>query len=809
MNNKNYDDEYQNQFNVSDDSIQEGSSQSEELEISSNDSDVLDLNSFLDDTPQEEEEEKASDKKKSTSTRNKILKIILIAFLIFVIIGCLAVGGVVFYIFRFVDGTMDEDLDELSLNYTTTIYVQGDKGEWEEYQRLHGEFNRIWVDYNKELAQTNDPSYKGIPFNMANALVAVEDKRFNDHDGVDWRRTASALLGVLKSGSTSGHGGSSITQQLVRNLTDDRDRSVMRKLREIMRARYLEGEYSKETILECYMNTIPMGNGLYGIEVAAEYYFGKSCTELTLSECASLAGITNLPEYYRPDKNPENNLKRRNLILGLMLNQKLITQEEYDDAIDDELKVVADKSVLKETEINSYFVDALIEDVVDALVEKFGYEKEHAESNFYNSGYRIYATLDPDIQAAMESVYTDSKYSLTSKKGKQLQGSMTIMDYEGHVLGLIGGMGEKKENRGLNRATQSPRQPGSTIKPLAAYAPAIENDLITYSSILNDSNKKYNAGGKQWRPTNWYGGNYGNMTAKRALEMSVNTIPVYLVDLMTLPVSYNFLHETLGMESLNENDLYSYAALGMGGMNRGITTQESAAAFAMFGNGGRYYKPITFTEIYDQYGNLVLSNSSSPTVAIGEDTASIMNKMLQNVVYGPEGTGRAAQSFIPNMRIYAKTGTSNDNYNIWFVGGSPYYVASSWCGYDEDEKISKASQARTMWGAVMKKVHQNLPAKEFEVSEYVQCKLFCSETGLLAKSECPIGGKGWYKLTGQTYCTSHGGDNIKGTTESDANKFLSGSSDSSSNSSESSESETENSQNESSQDTSSGSTPTD
>ena len=382
MNNKNYDDEYQNQFNVSDDSIQEGSSQSEELEISSNDSDVLDLNSFLDDTPQEEEEEKASDKKKSSSTRNKILKIILIAFLIFVIIGCLAVGGVVFYIFRFVDGTMDEDLDELSLNYTTTIYVQGDKGEWEEYQRLHGEFNRIWVDYNKELAQTNDPSYKGIPFNMANALVAVEDKRFNDHDGVDWRRTASALLGVLKSGSTSGHGGSSITQQLVRNLTDDRDRSVMRKLREIMRARYLEGEYSKETILECYMNTIPMGNGLYGVEVAAEYYFGKSCTELTLSECASLAGITNLPEYYRPDKNPENNLKRRNLILGLMLNQKLITQEEYDDAIDDELKVVADKSVLKETEINSYFVDALIEDVVDALVEKFGYEKEHAESNF-------------------------------------------------------------------------------------------------------------------------------------------------------------------------------------------------------------------------------------------------------------------------------------------------------------------------------------------------------------------------------------------------------------------------------------------
>jgi penicillin-binding protein 1A len=476
-----------------------------------------------------------------------------------------------------------------------------------------------------------------------------------------------------------------------------------------------------------------MGNGLYGVEVAAEYYFGKSCTELTLSECASLAGITNLPEYYRPDKNPENNLKRRNLILGLMLNQKLITQEEYDDAIDDELKVVADKSVLKETEINSYFVDALIEDVVNALVEKFGYEKEHAESNFYNSGYRIYATLDPDIQAAMESVYTDSKYSLTSKKGKQLQGSMTIMDYEGHVLGLIGGMGEKKENRGLNRATQSPRQPGSTIKPLAAYAPAIENDLITYSSILNDSNKKYNAGGKQWRPTNWYGGNYGNMTAKRALEMSVNTIPVYLVDLMTLPVSYNFLHETLGMESLNENDLYSYAALGMGGMNRGITTQESAAAFAMFGNGGRYYKPITFTEIYDQYGNLVLSNSSSPTVAIGEDTASIMNKMLQRVV--SVGTGKDAK--LKGVTVGGKTGTSANNADNWFIGYTPEYSCAVW-----HSAINEGNISAKVFTSVFENVDYTV--KDFIDKGNITPKIYCEKSGLLRGDNCLYCNRGYY-----------------------------------------------------------------
>ena len=782
MNNKNFDEEYNNLFDESYSSDNKKDdidikSSSDDIDLLSNDSDVLDINSYYSqyecdeilESPKEGVlEGKSNNKKKDKKRLNSTLKTVLIVFLVCTILGCTAVGAFVGYVFLFIDGTMHEDLNTLKLNYATTIYVENDEGEWVEYQRLHGSENRIWVAYDKDKAEKDDAKYNGIPQNLADAFVAVEDKRFFDHEGIDWRRTASAFITMVTNRTTSGHGGSSITQQLVKNLTDDRDRSATRKVREIMRARYLESEFTKEVILECYMNTIPMGNGLYGVEVAAEYYYGKKVDELTLGECASLAGITNRPEYYRPDTNPKNNKSRRDLVLGLMLKQKLITQEEYDEAVKEKLNVVADNSILKVESVNNYFIDALIDDVVVALMDKYGYDKEHAESNFYNGGYKIYSTLNPEIQETIDSVYEDDKYSITSKKtGEKLQGSMVLMDYEGHVLGMSGGMGEKKTNRGLNRATMSPRQPGSTIKPISAYAPAIDDNLITYSSIVDDKNTTYN----KWRPTNWYGYYKGKVTVKYALEISMNTIPVYLVDVLTPKASYNFLTQTLGVKNLNENDI-NYSPLGMGGTNGGLTTLESASAFAIFGNGGKYYEPITFTRIYDQYDKLIVQQESTPVVAINADTAEIMNKLLQNVVYGPEGTAAGAKGFITNMKMFAKTGTSNDNFNIWFVGGSPYYVASSWCGYDQQEKISDAKRARTMWGAVMKEVHKDLEYKSFPSSESVQCKLYCSQTGHLATTGCPIGGYGWYKKSKQTVCSVHMGETIPGTTESQAVEYL-------------------------------------
>lgn len=682
----------------------------------------------------------------------------LTLFLVGVITVSIVISAFLLYAFTMVDGKMDEDLDDLKLNFTTTIYTDDGKGNYTEYQRLHGMFNRIWVSYDDKAAKSNEEGYEGIPQNLVNAFVAIEDKRFFEHQGVDWKRTFAAFANMFLHFYSSNQGGSTITQQLVKNLTGDTSQRPSRKIREIMRARYLETHYVKETIIECYLNTIAMGHGTYGVEVASNYYFGKSVKDLTLSECACLAAITKSPTYYAPDDYPEANQKRRATVLYEMYDQGYITKEEYEKAKTEEVKIVASKDALKETDNNSYFVDALIDQVVKALMDKFGYEKTHANKIFYSSGYKIYATVDANIQKTMESVFSDQKtYGLKGKNGATLQGSMTVIDYNGHVKGLVGGIGEKIGQRGFNRATSAVRQPGSTMKPIAAYAPAIEKDIINYSSIVNDTKTNYNG----WTPVNWYSSYWGNITVQYALERSVNTIPVYLVNKLGTQVSFDFLTKTLGITTLTNEDV-NLAPLGMGGTNGGITSLESAAAYAIFGNLGQYHAPTLFTKVTDQHDEIVFEYDSSPTMAISEDTATVMNKLLQTVVYGSRGTGAAARNTVKDMKIFAKTGTSNNSNDLWFVGGTPYYVGSCWCGYDEQQNISNAGIARVMWSAVMSKIHNGLEPKEFEVSSYATERYYCTSTGLLATSACPSKSIGWYKKSNTPgSCTAHAGAALK------------------------------------------------
>ncbi|MBP3599750.1 MAG: penicillin-binding protein, partial [Clostridia bacterium] len=579
----------------------------------------FDLNSFSSKTIASEQKKKKETKKKK-SVKQRVLKAVLTVFLVGIITVSLVVGCFMFYAFTMVDGTMEEDLEN-SLQYTTTIYVDSGDGNYKEYRRLHGEFNRIWVDYDKVAIDKKDPNYEGIPQMLANAFVAIEDKRFFDHDGVDWKRTMGAFINEFVPIYSSRQGGSTITQQLVKNLTNDRSQKASRKVREIMRARYLEGKYSKDIILECYLNTIPLGHGTYGVEVAANYYFGKTVKDLTIVECAAIAAITKSPSYYSPDDNPEENKERRNTVLFEMYDQGYITEEEYNTAKETELNIVADERVLNQNEVNSYFVDALIKQVSKDLADKYGYEDSHAEQLFYNGGYRIYATVDPQIQAAAESVFLDSAtYAVVGKDGKKMTGGITVMDYEGNVKGIVGGIGEKTTNRGFNNATDAVRQPGSTMKPIAAYAPAIEQDLITYSSIVNDTKTTY----KNWSPVNWYRSYWGNITVQYALERSVNTIPVQLVNKLTPQTCYDFLTQKLGVTTLNEEDI-NLSPLGMGGTNGGLTTLESAAAFAVFGNGGLYYEPSFYTRVTDQKGKTVLERETQPKMAISENTATVMN----------------------------------------------------------------------------------------------------------------------------------------------------------------------------------------
>ena len=681
--------------------------------------------------------------KKLKITKAGIIKIILSLFLVGMITFCLIAGAVVVYAFGFVDSTMVENLDELSLGFTTTIYVQDTSGNWVENQRLHGMYNRIWVPL------------EDMPQDLIDAFVAIEDRRFYDHDGVDWKRTVSAFANLFLHFYSSNQGGSTITQQLVKNLTGDDSTSPMRKVREIMRARTLEMNYYKDTIIECYLNTISMANGMYGVEVASNYYFGKSTKDLTLEECAALASIAKAPETYRPDKNPENNKKRRGTVLYEMLAQGKITQEEYDAANGKELKIVADAERLKENKINSYFIDTLIDDVVADLCEKYNYDETYAANNFYNGGYKIYSTMDPKIQEGIDGTFSNDAYITTSKKGQISQSAITVMDYKGHIKGIAGGLGEKKGNRVLNRATQSPNQAGSTMKPLSAYALAVENNMITYSSNVVDKKLTYGS----WSPKNSYGYYKGTVKAYYALEKSINTVPIQLVEQMTPTTCYNFLKEKLGLSYLNDNDL-NLPSLAIGGNSKGLTTTQSAAAYAIFGNGGKYYEPTTYIKVEDQRGKVILTGESEPVVAIAEDTATIVNRMLQRVIYGGEGTGAGMQSYVGGSTLYGKTGTSDSSVDKWFVGGTPYYVASCWYGFDQDEKVSATSMVKKLWGNVMKKAHSGKGAATFTDSEYVTRRYFCTETGLVATDACPKKSEGWYKKSYMPICTTHPGNSL-------------------------------------------------
>lgn len=726
--------------------------QGDSTELYSNSDNEFDLNSLANHPNEEENKpQNGSPRRRKSSKKAKkkkgLVKSLLTVFLILVITFCLVVGSFIVYIFAFVDNTIYEDLNDLTLNYTTTIYVkQPGSQDYTEYQRLHGGENRIWK------------GLESIPVNLQNAFIDIEDQRFKSHNGVDWKRTVSAFANMFVHMYSSNQGGSTITQQLVKNLTGDNQQSPMRKIREIMRAQELEAKYSKEVILECYLNTVTFANGIGGVEVASNYYFNKTVSDLSLEECACLAAIVKAPETYRPDKFPENNADRRKLVLKKMLDLGHITKEEYEKSVNAEVKIVASKANINEVETNSYFVDALIDNVVDGLVAEYGYDRTYAEQNFYNGGYKIYCTLDTDIQKAIDEVYTDSKYFSKSRKGQTAQSAFTLMDYNGHVLGICGGSGKKTTNRGLNRATSSPRSPGSTMKPIASYSLALDNNLITYSTIFKDQPIKL-ADGKSW-PPNWYGYYGGSMTVAKALERSVNTVPAQLVQQQSIQSVYDHLTKDMGITTLvpNANADLTYSSMALGSCYKGITTLESCAAFATFGSKGKYYKPTFYTKVMDQHDELILNGEPDSKIAMSEDTAVVMNHLLRNVVDGSQGTGKAIRSYLSKMPIYAKTGTTNDNENCWFVGGTPYYIASCWYGYDTPETVRNANGASKIWGNIMSKIHKNLEVKQFEESSYVTCRRYCTSTGLLATNACGSTGIGWYKTSHLPTCTKHRGE---------------------------------------------------
>lgn len=608
-----------------------------------------------------------------------------------------------------------ENIKNMELNMTSVVYVKNESGEWEEYHRIHGSENRLWVSIDK------------MPKNLINAFIAIEDKTFYDHSGVNWRRTLGAIGNWLFGFDEQQFGGSTITQQLIKNVTSDNDRSATRKMREIVRALIIENRLSKTQILEAYLNTIALGNGICGVQVAANYYFNKDVSELDLSECATIAAITQNPSKYNPVTGLEQNKNRRRTVLKEMTELGFITQKELLDTYDVKISIDNTQKENFEGEVNNYFIDTLIEQVIEDLKEEYNCTEEIATGMVYNGGLKIYATVNPKIQSEMEKVYTNvNRYF--PYKGLNLQGekvhvqsAMTIMDYSGNIVGIVGGAGEKTVNRGLNRAYSAPRHPGSTMKPLGVYALAIEKDLINYTSkVVDEPLPHYFADGRPG-PHEWYGYYKGTITVDYAIRKSANTIPVKLLQELGVDHSYNFLTQKLGLKHLVEEDK-NPSSLALGGCQYGMTATESAAAYAVFGNGGIYYEPKTYSKILRTNGDTVLENKNKGIRAVSEETATIMNRLLQGVVYGSEGTGSSIASFNRNLRAYAKTGTSSDANDLWMVAGTPYYVGSVWYGFDKQQPIPSSSSAAVIWRDVMKAVHKDLETKEFTYSENVYKK---------------------------------------------------------------------------------------
>lgn len=656
--------------------------------------------------------------KKSGKKKNKKRKKHPVLFTVFVVIFCLGVSGVLTglivgtsvlsYVNEAVNGKEIVDLENYKNNQsqTSVMYAYNENNKPVEVTRLHGEENRIWV------------SYKNMPKNLINAFVSLEDKRFYKHSGVDWIRT----IGVLVKPSAKGQGGSTITQQLIKNLTDQKQVTYYRKFYEIIRALNLEKYSSKKDILEAYLNTVYLGAGCYGVKTAAETYFGKSVKDLNLVECATLAGITQSPYSYNPYVNYDKALKRRNICLEYMLSEGAITEKQYNKAIKKKISLVEKKtennqSNSSNTDILSWYDEYVIDQVIADLQKKYNYERYEAWRMVYYGGLKIYSAVDLEVQQWLEKVYKDRLGFPSAREvdGKLPQSSMTIMDYQGRIVAIAGGTGQKTSNRGYNRATdaRAKRQPGSSIKPLSVYAPAIDLGLITPASAIKEQAITLKDGTVWPRNFNGDHGSGGYITVQEGLVRSLNTVPVRILkEMLGVENSIKYCNESFHL-NLSKQDA-DLSPLAVGGTNTGVTTLEMAAAFATFGNGGKYYEPYSYYKVLDRNNEVILDNTDNePQQAIKQKTANQTLGMMTRAVVQSNGT--AYGSKIGRFQTFAKTGTTSDNCDKWYCGGTPYYVASVWYGYDyrADLRTGSSNPAKTIFRYVFNEIHDGLEYKTF------------------------------------------------------------------------------------------------
>ena len=679
--------------------------------------------------PKKESKKLKKEERKKNKKHPKLRKFIKI-FIIICILLCLAAVGVFAAIF-FGD-TWNITEDDLVIKMQNSITYDSEGNQLHE---LAGEENRKIIP----LSEMGDYIPK--------AYVAIEDERFYKHSGIDLYRTAGAIFTYITHGGSSSFGGSTITQQLVKNLKEDDDDSIARKIREWSRAYKVEQMLSKSQILELYLNEIFVGGQCYGVESGAKYYFSKSAKDLSLAEAAFLAGINDSPNYYNPfgeeDKTETINNKTK-LVLEKMLEVKdengvpFITQEEYDAAIAevDEGLNFKQGDFSEKSDLSFLEVEA-INEVIEDLMEEYDVDYERAYTMVYNNGYRIYTTQKSDIQDRMEEEYLKDKYikDATTEKGKKedahSQSGMVIIDHtNGQVVGCVGGLGEDSPTYGLDRAT-SERQQGSAMKPLAAIAPGLENGVITAATVYDDSVTKF---GKDTFTNST--GYRGLITVRKAIEVSSNVVNMKIISNVGPENSVEFLNE-IGMTQMDDSD--AVLSLALGGAYHGSSPLQMAAGYAMIANGGEYIEPTFYTKVEDSNGKVILETTQEKKRVMSEGNAYILSSILTAPVTGANGTARSCA--ISGMDVAAKTGTTTSYKDRWLCGFTPYYAAATWFGYDEPEVISfgnrgMSNPALTIWDAIMTDIHEDLEGKRFERPSNIVKSEICMDSGRAATDEC-------------------------------------------------------------------------
>ena len=668
-------------------------------------------------------------------SKKRMVLTILIALCAVIFIGAVSV---VIYI----NSITDEELD-LSLfrfdkaNSVTKIFVM-DEGEWVEWQE-----ERVLGERSFEFV-----SYADIPQELIDAFVAIEDKRFFEHSGVDWYRTMGAAANYILHFDGK-FGASTITQQLIKNVTGNSEVSIERKIKEIAWALELEKELSKSEILELYLNVINLSDNCYGVGTASQRYFSKSVSKLTLIECACIAAITNNPSYYNPITHPQNNKERRDVILLQMLEQGMINEEEFYSAYDRDIVLCPDDGLVK-TEIHSWYVDMVIEDVIVDLMSEYDINRAGASALVFGGGLDIYIQIDREIQTVMEQYYENTANFIS---GDGAQSAMIVIDPQsGDILGVVGAIGEKSGNRIQSYATDTLRPPGSTIKPLSVYAPALERGIITYGSVYDDVPVQFNSTSsgtlKAW-PKNANGIYHGLSTMSYAMANSTNTIPITILEELGLSHSFYFLRDYLHLTDLVEqgedkngafiSDM-DYAALALGQLNYGVSVRDVTAAYSIFADNGEYHAPRSYSLVKNSLGEVLLEKEIMSEQVISDGNAEIMTRLLTDVVWGGTANDLTLKH---KVALACKTGTSQDNKDRWCIGYTPSLICGVWYGYEYPKEIPRSEKNHFLnaFDTVLTRIYERdirsaYKDRSFEESANLIAVNYCMDSGLIPTDAC-------------------------------------------------------------------------